>query len=228
MEIMNVNKQEQELDKQVTALEAKANAITILNDEDFLVATEAVKKVKSAQKMVKDYWEPMRKSTYEAYTAVNAHKKQMLDPLEKAEKTIKGKMSAYQMEQERKRREEEERIKALAMAEMEKKIAEAAEAEADGDLFGAEYAMAEAEALDNITATARVPKTTVTVKGVSQSKGWAIKSIDLSKLPVAYGGVVIRPADEKAIMNLIKSSNGTISIPGVEYEETVSFSVRAS
>lgn len=228
MEVMKPNEQEKELGREVTALELEASSLTILTDEDFEVAGNAVKKVKSAQKMVEGYWEPMRKSSYAAYKAVTDHKKEMMDPLKNAEKILKGKMSDYQAAKERARRAEEERLRALAEAERERKLAEAAKAEAEGDAFSAEYAMTEAEALDNMAATVHVAKKEVVVSGITQSKAWAIRNIDLSKLPVEFGGVVIRPADEKAIMALIKSSGGTVAIPGVEYEETVSFSVRAS
>ena len=38
--------------------------------------------------------------------------------------------------------------------------------------------------------------------------------------------VVIRPVDEKAVARLIKMSKGQIKIPGIEYKETVSVSIR--
>ena len=151
----------------------------------------------------------------------------MLDPLEAAEKIIKGKMSDYQMVQEKIRREQEEKMRALARAEMEKKMAEAEKAEKSGDVFSAEYARVEAEALEAAAETMSVPKAQVKVDGVAQKKAWEITGIDLSKLPCEFGGVVIRPADEAAIMRLIRESRGGVQIPGVEFRETVSFAVKA-
>ena len=49
--------------------------------------------------------------------------------------------------------------------------------------------------------------------------------MDHDTVPISVSGVVIRPVDEKAIMKLIKASNGTIQIPGIKYRETVRMSV---
>ena len=40
-------------------------------------------------------------------------------------------------------------------------------------------------------------------------------------------GVLLRPVDEKAALRLIRATKGTIKIPGIEYEETYSVSIRA-
>lgn len=71
---------EEQLDEEVSLIEQKATALSVETDDDYIIASELTKQVKQMQKQVTDYWEPMRKSTYEAYTAVNQHKKQMLDP----------------------------------------------------------------------------------------------------------------------------------------------------
>lgn len=227
-EVVLYSEQEKQLGAEATSIEKRADAIIIKTDDDFAMAGQATKDVKTAQKRVEEFWEPMRASTYAAYKAVTDHKKAMIDPLKNAETILKRKMSAYQMEKERKRREEEERIRRLAQEETNRKLEEAQKAEAEGDVFGAEYALAEAEVMDNMAQTASVAKKTAKVNGISQSKKWEIRSIDLSKLPVEFAGVVIRPADERAIMQLIKATKGKIQIPGVEYEETVGISVRAS
>lgn len=75
----------------------------------------------------------------------------MLDPLEAAEKILKGKMGDYSMEKERKRRAQEEAMRKLAEQEMNRKLEEAARAEAAGDTAGAEFAMAEAEVMEGVS-----------------------------------------------------------------------------
>ncbi len=228
MKVSNVAMKEEELGKKVSLIEHQANDLVIRTDDDFKMAGTTVKAVKTAQKQVEAYWEPMRKSTYAAYKSVTDHKKAMTEPLKKAEDILKKKMGEYQAEQERRRREEEERLRAIAKAEMERKLAEAAKAEHEGDAFGAEYAMTEAEALDTMAETAYVDKKTARVDGVIQKKAWTITGIDLKELPDEFAGIVIRPADESAIMRLIRASRGQINIPGVTFEETVSFAVKAS
>ena len=109
--------EESKLDRQVSLIEQQASDVVVASEEDFVLAGELTKQVKEMQKKVTDYWEPMRKSTYEAYSAVNQHKKEMLDPLASAEKILKRKMGDYTIEQERRRREQEEAMRKAAEAE---------------------------------------------------------------------------------------------------------------
>lgn len=208
--------------------EELATALSIGNEVDYEAAGIMTKKIKTAQKEIDAHYEPMRLSTYNAYKVVIDTKKAIMDPLKNAEAILKKKMSGYIMEQERKRREEEERLRRIAIEEAEKKKAEAVWAEMTGDAQGAEYASAEAEVMVKAAETVSVARVDTKMSGVSQSKSWVIKEIDLSKLPVEFNGVLIRPADLKAIMGIIKSSNGQVAIPGVEFEETVNIAVRAS
>ena len=215
--------EETKLDNAVSLIEQQAGAVVIASDLDFERAGELTKQVKQMQKQVTDYWEPMRKSTYEAYTAVNNHKKQMLDPLASAEKILKQKMGTYTKEQERIRREARRKA---AEAEMERKLEEAAEAEANGDALGAEMAMAEAEVMEGVS-TGTVKSFAPKSKGVTQTKTWKIRSIDSDKVPIGVAGIEIRPVDEKAVLQLIKMSKGKVKIPGVEYEEDVIIGIRS-
>ena len=227
-ELMERQEMEEQLDREVTSIEARASSIIIRDQSDYSLAGNFLKEVKSLEKKAEDYWEPLRASSYNAYKSVTGHKKSMIDPLKKAEAILKNKMSAFLTQQERKQREEQEKLRKLARQEMEKKLEEAAEAEASGDHFGAEYAMAEAEVMDGIAQSATVAVSTSKTKGVSQTKDWKIKSIDNSKVPDEIAGVIIRPVDDKEILRLIRATKGKIQIPGVEYEETVKISIRAS
>lgn len=217
---------EKELKQEVSLVEQRANALSVYDDSSYAEASELVKQVKLASKRVEDYWEPMRKSTYDAYKAVNTHKSEMADPLKKAEKIIKAKMSDYVAEVERKRREEEERLRQLAKEEAEKKVREAEEAMLNGDSELAEIAMAEAQVMEQTTDTLSVSVNTPEVSGVSKRKDWEIVSVDSAKVPVEVAGVEIRPVDEKAVMALIRGTKGKVTIPGVVYREKVTLSVR--
>lgn len=218
---------EDALNQEASLIEQKAQSVVVASDADYSTAGELTKTVKQMQKKIEEYWEPLRVSAKATYDDVLARKKEMLDPLKAAEKILKGKMGDYSMEKERKRRAQEEAMRRLAQQEMDRKLAEAMEAEAAGDTAGAEYAMTEAEVMEGVSIggsiTAQAPK----ANGVSQSKSWKIVGIDSSQVPISFGGVEIRPVDERAVMRLIKESKGTIQIPGIQYEETVSISVRA-
>ncbi len=219
--------QEALLEKEVTTVEKQASAIVIQNDEDMVRAKQFVANVKSVAKRVEEFWKPLWDASYRAYKTVMDRKKSMIDPLTNAEKTAKAKISQYVAEQERKRKEEAERIRKLAQEEMNRKLEEAAQAESNGDAVGAEYAMAEAEAYESAS-LAKIPVQATKVEGMQQRKTWEIDSIDLSKLPCEFAGVMLRPADEKAILNLIKATKGQIAIPGVKHKEKFVIAVKAS
>lgn len=225
--VLVVDATEQTLGREVTLVERNAMSVVIANDADYEAAAEITRSVKQTQKKVKDYWEPLRASTYKAYQDVMAKKKQMTDPLDKAEKILKSKIAAYAAQKERERREKEEAARKAAQAEMDRKLAEAAAAEKAGDVLGAEMAMAEAEIMDDAAASIIVGTKAPKVEGMSTTKTWVIKNIEASKVPIDIAGIVIRPVDEKAVLALIKATKGAVKIPGIEYEETVSVSIRA-
>lgn len=208
-----------ELDRQATLIEQKCEQVAVTSDAQYAFAGELAKQVKSMQNTVKEYWEPMRKSTYAAYKAVTDHKKQMLDPLESAEKILKRKMLDYANEQDRKRKEEEEMLRKAAQQEVERKLQEAADAESAGNADAAAYAMSEAEVYDSMTFTSHTTPAAPTAKGISSKKQWVIKSIDPAQVPISIMGVELRPVDEKAVLALAKATNGAIQIPGIELAE---------
>ena len=105
---------EDTLTREAGLIEQQASSVVVTNDAEYAAAGDLTKAVKQMQKKVKDYWEPMRVNAKAAYDEVLAHKKEMLDPLEAAEKILKGKMGDYSMEKERKRRAQEEAMRKLA------------------------------------------------------------------------------------------------------------------
>ena len=217
---------ETQLKDEVSVVERAAQEISVRTEEEYVGATEFTKRVKATAKKVEDFWEAMRKSSYDAYKAVNDHKAQMLKPLKNAESVLKQKMAEYLDEVEKRRREAEEAARQAAMEEAERKMAEAREAELEGDFDRADEAMAEAEVMEQASFTMTVPKEDFKVDGVVKRKDWEIVAIDPEKVPVDVAGIVIRPVDERAVLALIKATKGKVVIPGVEYRETVSIAVR--
>lgn len=224
--VLDTKEEENKLGRQVSLIEQKAESVMVDSDDGFAYAGELTKQVKQMQEKVTDYWEPMRKTTYEAYKSVTDHKKEMLDPLASAEKILKKKMGAYTLQKEKERREREEGLRRQAEAEMNRKLEEAAKAESEGDALGAEMAMTEAEVMENVATTAVIKPEAPTMKGVSTTKTWKITKVDPTTVPTHVQGVEIRPVDEKAVLRLIKATKGTIKIPGIAYEEDVAVSVR--
>ena len=217
---------ETELDREASMIELKVQSMSVSNDTDYVCAADMLKDIKATQKKVTEYWEPLRLSAKEAYDRVLDRKKDMIDPLKSAENILKKKMSDYSDEQEKRRKAQEEAMRKLAEEELKKKLDEAASAEAAGDSEAAQSAMAEAEVMEDVSASGSVTTPELRVKGVTKSKTWKIVGVDASRVPIEINGMVIRPVDEKAILRIIKASKGTVRIPGVIYQETTQISAR--
>ena len=218
---------EEALGREVSVVEQQASSVVVNDDASYAAAAEITKEVKRMQKKVTDYWEPLRVSTHQAYKNVTDKKKEMLDPLKSAEDILKEKMSAYADLKERQRLEQERLMRIAAEQEMKEKQAEIEQAVAEGNEVIAEYAKAEMEVMESVAKAGRIGSQTPKAEGVAVRKGWEIINIDSSKVPVHFSGVEIRPVDQKLVMSLIKASKGKIQIPGVQYREKSSISVKS-
>lgn len=222
------DQQEKELalSEQVTEIEFQAGAITIDTDDDYQSAAVFGRMLKQRTNDVKEFWRPMKEAAHKAHAEICTKEKAMLQPLANAEKILKQTMGAYVAEQERKRREAEEAARKAAQEEADRKMAEAIELEEKGDTAASEAAIEEAEIMDNAASTVSVASTKPKASGVTTKKDWEIVSIDSGKVPTSFMGVEIRPVDTSAVMRLIRMSKGQVSIPGIQFKETVQMSFR--
>lgn len=219
--------EEKSLASNASSVETQVRSLKVENDIGYTAAAELLKRVKSVQKKVKEYWEPLRKSAKAAYDSVLEKKKAMTEPLDNAEQILKRKMSDYTLEQERIQREREAQLRKEAQAEADRKLEAALQMEAEGDEIGAEYAMAEAEVYDSYAGSAISSTVKPKAAGISMQKTWKIRSIDPGKVPISFNGVEIRPVDEAAVLRLIKASKGQIIIPGITFAEDYTVAARA-
>ena len=111
--------------------------------------------------------------------------------------------------------------------EIEKKLKEAKAAEAQGNEEIREAVMEDVDRLKQTAETIRVPQNEARVSGISKTKTWRITSIDPKRVPAYFGGIELRPVDERAVLSLIKGAKGDLKIPGVTFEETYSISARS-
>lgn len=206
-------------------LVTNSRTLVVTTDEQYQEAAEFARTVKTQQKNVKEYFQPMKDAAHKAHAAVCERERELLAPLLTAEKACKDAMSEYiRVKQEEARRQEEE-LKRAAQAELERQLAEAAKAEASGNLEAADDAISQAIVAEQISETASVVSQSPKVAGVSTSVDYEIVSVNDALVPVDVNGCVIRPVDTKTVMKLIKASKGTIKIPGIVYRETVRMSV---
>jgi len=201
----------------------KASELAITDNKSFELAGAMLVELKTYAKRVEEYWAEPKKSAYKAWKDICAKEKAMLDPLEKAEKTIKTKMGEYQRQQEAKERAIREELERRQREEAERLMKEAEEKEAAGDILGADLAMAQAEMVETSSPVAVIQQA---ASGVSSRKVWKARVIDESQVPVEVAGIVIRPVDLSALNNLAKATKGKAKIAGVEFYEDYIMSAR--
>lgn len=210
-------------EKAVTIVE-QAKAVTVKDSETYTAAGALWKSIGDMIKEVKDTFDPICDAAHKAHKAAVEKRSKYLDPLTLAQKSIKKLMSDYDAEQDRKRREEQRIIEErLRKEEEERRLMEAIAAEEALKAQGAtqeEVAQETATILEAPVTVAPVvlPKSTPKLEGGPVYRTvWKFRIKDANLIPRQY-----MIPDEKAIGAVIRSSQGRISIPGVEpYEERV-------
>lgn len=209
------------LAEDASGLMSQAEALIITSDADYAAAGTFGTMIKKKMAEVSDFFKPMKENAHQAHKAICDREKAVLSPLKNAEKIVKSAMGDYIMAKDRKRREEEEAMRRAAELERERQIERAVALEAAGDLAGAEAAIDDAEAMETAMSYSLPEGEKQKVAGVSYTKDWEIVSVDDATVPVVLNGAMLRPVDRSAVMALIRSSKGSVNIPGVEYREVV-------
>lgn len=224
-EMMDSMSIEQQLQAAGLAAISEAKSLKIENQQDYDRAAAFLLEIKRRAKQMKDYWKPTKEAAKAAHSQVCQREKEMLAPLEEAEKAIKASMAGYQMavqiarlqaEQEARRRQQEERDRLLA---------EAAEAEKSGDMQGAMVGMAMAEMVEDMKAPNTV--SFEQAKGTSTRRRWRARVIDERAVPAYSGSIQLRKIDQSALDKLAAMSEGTAQVPGVEFYQETIISARA-
>lgn len=111
-----------EIERKTTDIQWQATAIVVTDHEQEQVGIEFIKGIKALKKDVEETFGPIKKKTHEAWKESVAQEKRHLEPLEAAEKVVRGKVVCFQDEQERLRRAEQARLEEVARKEQQKRI----------------------------------------------------------------------------------------------------------
>ena len=202
-----------EIEGQITELE-------IDSDEQYEAAGAIGVMLREKMAEVTDFFAPMKKAAHDAHKQICEREKFVLAPLKRAEIILKSTMGAYNEWKESERRLAEAEARRIAACEAEKRLSEAVNAESSGDAETALTAFMDAEMADAASRNVCIESEEVKTKGVISKKDWEITAIDPTKVPVTICGQVIRPVDTKAVLALIRQSEGTVQIDGITYKET--------
>lgn len=205
-----------EIGKSVAVVLAEMNAYKIVNDGNFVKVGEAIKRCKEMQRQVKQVFDPdivrlkeEKKKIDKEIKSIEGKMDQYLVPLEEAEKILKGKLAAYQMEAERKRKEEEERQRKqaeeqarIAKQKIEDQLLEVAIETGNEAVLEANIQVA----VPKIEPLPATPK----IEGVSFRTVYRYEIIDPMQIPREF----LMP-NEKAIQAYVNETKAEGNIPGV-------------
>lgn len=222
-EAINQQERQQAADNRELAIRAKGYLIS--NDTQYAEAAEIGKEIKRRAKMVTDLFKPIKEAANKAHKAACEREKELLAPLNEAEKALKASMGAYVAEQERKRREAEEAARREAEAAAQRMLEQAVKLDSEGNSAAAAEALENADVMASTPIVAAAP--VAAVKGVTSKKTWDVVIEDPALVPIEVLGVVIRPVDEMALKKLAIASKGTLKVPGVRVVERVQTILRS-
>ena len=213
-----MDNEKEKIEKESTELVVKSQNLVITNQGQYEDAASFLQILKGMQKKVENSFNSIIEKAHQAHKEAIAKRDEHLDPLKKAEKTVKNLMVNYTEGQERKAREEQARLQRLADAEAakQKKILDEkiARAEAAGKAEKAELLAQEKENIAPIIAPVVAPQIE-TPKGVSYRDNWTAEVIDINLIPREY--LVV---NMQALNAVAKSTKGTLTIPGVKFIST--------
>ncbi len=206
------------LEREALPIVEQANALVVFDATSFDEAGEKLVGIKGIQKKIHASCDPVVAATNAAHKAATKQRRELLDPLQAAERLVKGLMGDYVEEVEKRRRKEDARLAAEAAAmNDDDRIEEAAALEAAGEHDAAEAVLNDTAVAPPVTSEA-VPKTA----GVSYRTAWCavVVSKDLLIRAVADGTVpstMLEPS-MTSINQFARATKGEVQVPGLMFE----------
>lgn len=203
----------------------EAKRFRIESQQDYERAGAFLIEIKRRAKQLKEYWKPTKEAAKAAHAQVCQREKEMLAPLEEAERVIKSGMAGYQMAVEIARQQAEQEARLRQQEERDRLLEQAAEREKDGDVQGAMVGMAMAEMVEDMKVPSELKFRQAS--GTSTRTRWRARVIDEKAVPAYFGQIQLRRVDQSALDRLAAASCGAAQVPGVEFYQDVIISARA-
>ena len=204
----------EDLKGEVLPVVRQADETAVQSAESYQAAGAFLKDIKTAQKRVVAFFDPLKKSTRAAWQAVLAREKEMLGPLAAAESGVKRKMGAWHEAQERIRREQERKLQSAAEAkarkERERLAARAAAASAKGQTEKAESL--EDKAAEVVAPVIAVQSEAPKVEGIKYRTTWKARVTKAEDVPREW--LIV---NDKALQSFARSTKGAVKVAGVEF-----------
>jgi hypothetical protein len=218
-----------EHERKVQVLAGETAAVT--DAAAFTRVGELLVDVATHRREVEDWFKPVTDFAYRLHRALTERKNQVLRPLLAFESTAKANAQAWQREQDRLRREEEQRLQEEARKREQERLAREAESvEARGE---AELAAQILEQAINTPAPVfALPSTVPEVRGMSFRSNWRWRPVGGDTPEARARAVNLVPRgyldlDDKKLNAYAKAHGASAKLPGIEFYDAGSVSVRA-
>jgi hypothetical protein len=208
-----------DLETRALTLADQAKALKIVDQQSYETAAERLLAVAELRREITEHHEAIKRKAHEAWQAVIAAEKKLLDPVADAERIYKAGIASYEAEQGR--------IEAEARAKAEAEARRLAEEHRERELEQAESEGAdteEIEAMINAPLPAIAPKVESTfqaARGITTAANWKGQVTSLESLVTAIAAgkanLNLVMANKPAINQLARATRGTLEVPGVRF-----------
>ncbi len=222
----NENQEVEKVAQKTSLLVQNATSIKVTDETTQIHASDTLLAIAALAREVQETFKPMKDAAFKAHRTICEQEKKHLEPLQRAEISLKGEISKFITEQRRiaaeaedeARRIAQEKADAEAKAEAERlAIEDAITLESQGDLAAAQAVLENpAPVTPNYIAPAPVAPAVAQVKGISTRTDWDCRIVDETLIPREF----MMP-NESAIRAVGKATCGKIRIDGVEFFEKI-------
>ena len=216
---------EQELKQEALTVVQQAALVKITDQASYDNATSLLlEHIIPFRKRWSEYWEPLKKTAWDAHKAIMAKFNDGDTPAEKAERIVKSEIRRWDDEQERIRQELQRKAQEEAeRLEQEERLAAAVVAEESG---ATEEQVEQIVSTPAVAVAAPVAPTYQQAQGVSKRENWKCRVLDMKKLCAAIGKgqvpVMYVEPNDTALNARAKADKQTLNIPGCQaYNEPI-------
>ena len=226
---------EAELNKQVTMMVDQAGHLLVKDAESLGVANQYLVDLSKMKKVVVQHYKPMKEAANKAHKAITSQEKADLEPIDEADKVVRGMTGAYVLKERQAAEKEQKRLDKLAedKAERErKKLEEKAEAEKDPEKKAELEEEAESVYVEPKIATPTVEKTSrVSGGGITYRDDIEVEVINIKDVCAAViaghlpeSVIDFKVSKIKAYVKMMGIKEGTVK--GIRIKEVQKQSVR--
>jgi hypothetical protein len=181
--------------------------ITIKNNEDNAKASAVLRGLRGLKDNVKETFRPHIQKAHSSWKALISEEKKHLEPIERCEVIIEGKILQFTKEENERRLKLQAEIEAKAQKEREKLEKQAQKAIENGNFDKAEEKLQQSQMVITPVIETKAEKQ----EGVSTVKVWKFSIIDEKLIPKEF--LIV---DESLIRKTVNTFKDKASIPGVK------------